>query len=135
MEANAWLALKARMGTFTETNTDVVYVGDGYSPIADRPYIFVQFVPTSYETMLIDPDCGEDFRGILNLSVFTPTSWGASAHLGLAQRVARHFTYGAKYTASGATVTIYQRPKIIGSIRLDGGHNRIEVQVAWRIWG
>lgn len=136
MEPIAWQALMDRLALFSDAaNPDVVPVETGYKPIATKPYIFANFIPREYESGLIDPDCGEDYRGILNISVCVPTTWNYAQHAGLASRIANHFAYGAKYYYNDNAVSIYQRSKILGAPRLDGGHNRLEVQVWWRIWG
>lgn len=135
MEPIAWLALKSRMDAFTEAGVDIAYVDSGYTPQATKPYLFVQFVPTAYQSGVVDPNCGEDYRGILNVSVFTPTSWTMAQHLGLSGRVAAWLSDTRSYPWIDYVVKLTRKTKIISQPRLDGAHNRVEVQAYWRIWG
>lgn len=133
-EAEAWLALKGRMDQWTECA--VMYPDTVFTPDAQLPFLIVQDVALSADTQPIGYNCGSEYRGILNVSVMAPVrTWTYAQHKGLAAKVAAHFVQGSSLTAGSTTVRLTQRARIIGNVRFDATHNRLEVQIPWLAWG
>lgn len=81
-------------------------------------------------------DCGEEYRGLFNVSVMAPISnWNYTQHKALASRVALHFAQGSTLSYGATEVKLTQRARILGNVRLDSTHNRLEVQIPWLAWG
>lgn len=134
IESSIFLAIKSRLDTWTET--DMVIANTVYTPVATRPYVFAQFVGLDTDIETLSYNCGNEYRGLLNLSVFVPINTATLAqHLGLANRVGALFPAGTKLTYQTTTAEIFQTPRIIGNSLIDNSHNRLEVQVNYRAWG
>jgi len=133
IDGKIWLALLSRITAWTET--PVMLPDSIFNPTANQAYLIVQPVNLSTDDRTIQFDCGDEFRGILNISVMAPLGWSYSQHVGLASRVCDFFLAGAVYTYQDARVTIYSRARSLGAPRLDQSWNRVEVQVPWRAWG
>lgn len=132
-DGKIWLALKSRIDQWTETA--VIDPDEKLYPASTSAFIIVQHVSLNTDPNNMDYDCGDEYRGFLNVSVMAPIGWTYGQHAGLAGRVCDFFAFGSKYTYSDATVTIYERPKSQGAVRLDLSWNRLEVQIPWRCWG
>lgn len=132
-EGKIWVALKSRLDSWTET--DLMYPGETFQPNAAEPFLIVQDVGLETDTAAINPDCGEALRGLLNLSVMAPLTWNWAQHKGLCGRLSDFLNASGVMSYSDARVRFTQRPRVIGSPRLDEGHNRVELQCEYRCWG
>lgn len=132
-EGKIWLALKSRLDDWTET--EKMYQGETFQPNASEPFIIVQDVALETETAAINPDCGESLQGLINISVMAPLTWNWAHHKGLCGRLSDFLNASGIMTYSDAQVRFTQRPRVIGSPRLDEGHNRVELQCQYRCWG
>lgn len=134
IETDAWMALKSRMDQWTECA--IMYPNVVFTPASNLPFMIVQDVALSADTQSVGYGCGEEYRGIFNVSVMAPVStWNYTQHKALASRVAAHFIQGSKLTYGSTTVKLTQRARILGNVRLDSTHNRLEVQIPWLAWG
>lgn len=133
MEGEIYLAFKARLDTWTECYVKLPNVD--YKPQAKTPFVMAQFVGLDSDTLILANNCGDEFSGILNLSVFAPVTWTYASHVGLAQRIAGHFPSGHVMTYGGKSVRISRRSKVIGNSVLESNMCRLEVQVYYNAWG
>lgn len=134
VEGKIWLALKNRIGLWTEC--PVMFPEQNYEPSATDGYLFVQHVTTEYGGIIpIDMKCGQPLNGILNISVLVPTDFGFDAHIGRAGRVADFFSPAVIMGYSDVKVKLNGRPRVLGSAQLQTPWNRIEVQIPWIAWG
>lgn len=133
VEAKLWLAIKARLDTWTETAK--YYPGDVFNPGAATPYLIVQDVSVDGDTRALQVSCGESIDGRLNVSVLVPIGWTWAQHKGLAGRVADFLNSSGAMTYSDVTVRFNQRARSSGSPILDQSWNRCEVTVPYRTWG
>lgn len=133
IEGKIWMALKGRLDQWLETPQ--MQPNQTYNPQANQAFLIIQPVSLDYEDLVIGYDCGNEFRGFLNISPMVPLTWSYAQHAGLASRVCDHFQYGGKYSYLDCTVTINERPKITGAPRLDASWNRIDLSMPWRTWG
>lgn len=134
IQGKMWLAIKARLQAWTECK--VMMPNEAYEPDARTTYVIAQNIATQYGGRLpVQDDCGQPITGVLNLSVLAPTDIGYDAHIGLAGRVAGHFTNGFRMTYQDATVEVSGRALVQGTPALQAPWNRIEVQVPVRAWG
>lgn len=134
VEGKIWEALRARVATWTET--PILYP-DGYlSPDSSVAHVIVQDVGIQYGGIKpIDPECGEPIDGILNVSIMVPLNWTFGQHKGFAGRWCDHMRTGFPLTYSDVTVTLRDRPRVLGYTRLDSAWNRLETQTPYRAWG
>src|SRR5690606_22769875 len=108
IEGKIWLAVKSPLAAFTECK--VVFSEDKeYQPAADIPFIYVQRVWQEDPDEVLSLDCGNEYRGFLNLAVRVPVTWDYAAHMGLANRTMASCQYGAKYEYDTGTVQIHER--------------------------
>lgn len=134
IQGKMWLAVKARLQAWTECK--VMMPNEAYQPTAKTIYIIAQNIATEYGGRLpVKVDCGQPITGVLNLSVLVPTDYGYDAHIGLAGRIADHFSNGLRMTYQDATVEVSGRALVQGTPALQAPWNRIEVQVPIRAWG
>lgn len=134
IEGKIWLAVKSPLLSFTEYK--VVFSEDAaYNPVANTPFIYVQPVWQEYPDEVLSFDCGNEYRGFLNLAVRVPVTWDYAAHMGLANRAMASYQYGAQYEYDNITVQIHERPHLFGSSYLDTSHNRIDARIPFRCWG
>lgn len=129
-EGKIWLALQSKLVQWTETR--VMLPDQVFNPAATEAFLIVQPVSIASDSAVIGFDCGDEFLGFLNISPMAPVGWTYAQHAGLAGRVCDFFAAGSRYTYQDAMVQIYSRAKITGAPRLDGAHNRIDLQVPWR---
>lgn len=133
-QGKMWLAVKARLQAWTECK--VMFPEEAYHPSATSVYVIAQNVATQYGGVLpVQAECGQPIVGVINLSVMVPTDYGYDAHIGLAGRVADHFSNVLRMTYQDISVEVSGRPLIQGSAMLQAPWNRIEVQVPIRAWG
>lgn len=133
IDGKIWLSLLSRINQWTET--PVMMPDTVFNPTAAQAYLIVQPVNLATDDRTIQFNCGDEFRGLLNISVMAPLRWSYSQHVGLAGRVCDWFPAGAVYAYQDARVTVYSRARSLGAPRLDQSWNRVEVQVPWRAWG
>lgn len=133
VEAKSWLALLSRLSQWTEC--DIALPDEKFEPTAGEPYLIVQPVGLSYENEVITVNCGDEHRGVLNISTVVPFTWDYAAHIGLSGRVCDFFPNGARYIYDDVSVHILDRPRVLFAPRIDGSGNRQELQVNWRVWG
>ena len=132
-DGKIWLALYNRLAAWSETRVmlpDVIF-----TPQADESYLIVQDVGLESDISPINPECGEVFSGLLNVSVMAPLGWTWGQHKGLAGRVADFLSDSGVMSYQDARVRFQKRAKVIGSPRLDQSWNRCEVQAEYRCWG
>lgn len=133
-QGKMWLAVKARLAAWTECK--VMFPEEAYQPTAATVYVIAQNVATQYGGRLpVQVSCAQPITGILNLSVMAPTDYGYDAHIGLAGRVADHFSNGLRMTYKDVTVEVSGRALVQGGASLQAPWNRIEIQVPIRAWG
>lgn len=136
LEAKIWMALKNRLGAWTET--PVYFADEVFTPAADKSYVFAQYVGlASGFGGTVGYNCGDDYRRLLNLSVFTPIGQGynLAVALGYAGRLSDTMWSAPVLYYSDATIQITNRPTIIGTPTPNPPWNRIELQVNCRAWG
>lgn len=132
IESLVYEALRTRMAGWTECK--IVQPDEVYTPVATTPFIIAQFVSLDTDNAPVGWRCGDEYRGILNMSVCAPVLWTMTQHLGLANRIMAFIPGGSQYSYSGVSVNIYQNPRVIRGSRLDNAHNRLEVEIPWRSW-
>lgn len=132
-DGKIWVAIETRLSQWTET--PYMMPGSVYQPNANQAFLIIQDVPTESDTRPIDPDCGEAYEGLINVSVMAPIDWTFAQHKGLCGRVADFLNATGIMTYSDALVRFTTRAKSFGASRLDQSWNRIEVQVGYRCWG
>lgn len=134
IQGKMWLAVKVRLQAWTECK--VMFPNEAYEPDARTTYVIAQNIATQYGGRLpVQDDCGQPITGVLNLSVLVPNDIGYDAHIGLAGRVAGHFTNGLRMNYQDATVEVSGRALVQGTPALQAPWNRLEVQVPVRAWG
>lgn len=133
-DGKLWLALKSRLDQWTECK--VMLPMENYAPTATQTFIIAQNVSLEYGGPLpIHAQCGVPFVGNLSMGVCVPTDWSYSQLVGLAGRVADHFSDGLRMTYQDLTVEVSGRSKVSGTVSLQAPWNRLEVSVPWRAWG
>ena len=134
IDAKIYLALAAHTNTFTGA---AVYYSPNVpvKPDVGSPYVVVDDVRLDFATRYVQGGAVDEYRGIWNVSVMVPMSWTGAQAMGLAAKVADHFDKGARYAASGVSVQIMKRPRIVGAGFQDAGMIRFPVQVEWRSVG
>lgn len=128
--AKIWMSIKDRLDQWTGNrimSPDVVF-----QPVATEAFFIVQNIGLDSginESMGID--CGDELRGMMQISAMVPVGWTYAQHIALAGKMSDWFyPWSGEY--DDAHVQVYARPKSFGAPRLDGGHNRIDVQIMWR---
>lgn len=133
-DAKVWLALRSRLEAWTET--PVMMPKETYVPTTTSPFVIAQHVTTQYGGLLpVSVQCGVPLTGFMSLGVCVPTDWDYSAQIGMAGRLADHFSDGLRMTYQDISVQVTQRSRPLGAVSLQPPFNRLEVRVDWRAWG
>ena len=90
------------------------YESTSFTPVAGKPYQYVQLVPQTPENTVIDAPFYRE-QGEFQIFLAYPSNKGTGDILKRAQAVREHFKRGTNLVRNGLTILIYRTPTISGT--------------------